>query len=70
MYIKKVIFRAFACLIVAGLFGSAMPFAMAQSDSSALSGTVADASGAVLPNAKVHVHNNATRADVDTSSNG
>src|SRR5690242_10001888 len=36
--------------------------AFAQSDTSSLSGTVTDASGALLPNAKVTVHNNATGA--------
>jgi hypothetical protein len=70
LHIKKTVFRAVSSLMVAGLFGVGMPAAIAQSDASALSGAVTDASGAVLPNAKVHVHNDATRADYDTSSNG
>ncbi|MEO6981693.1 MAG: carboxypeptidase-like regulatory domain-containing protein, partial [Edaphobacter sp.] len=44
---------------------------LAQSDSSSISGTVTDSSGAVLPNAKITVHNNATGADRSlTSSQG
>ncbi len=43
--------------------------AFAQSDSSSLSGTVTDTSGAVVPNAKVVVHNAATRTDRDAVTN-
>ena len=42
---------------------------LAQSDSSALSGTVSDASGAIVPNAKITVHNNATGSDRLTTTN-
>jgi hypothetical protein len=50
------------------LFTVASP-AFAQSDTASISGTVTDASGALLPNAKVTIHNNATRADRDITSN-
>ena len=48
------------------------PRLLAQSDTSSLSGTVTDSSGAVLPNAKVTVTNDATglRRDVTTNSVG
>ncbi len=44
----------------------------AQSDNSALSGAVTDSTGALLPNAKVTIRNNATRAEsvITTSSSG
>ena len=52
-------------LILSALLASslAVPFSqrlLAQSDSSSLTGAVTDASGAVLPNAKVTIRNNAT----------
>jgi hypothetical protein len=43
--------------------------ASAQSDTSSLSGTVSDTSGAVLPNAKIVVRNEATHIERTTSSN-
>jgi hypothetical protein len=43
--------------------------AVAQSDSTSVSGTVADASGAVLPNAKVTVRNEATGTEQSITSN-
>ena len=43
--------------------------ALAQSDTSSLSGTVTDPSGAALPNAKVLVRNDATHTDRTTVSN-
>src|SRR6478752_258837 len=43
--------------------------ALAQSDTSSLSGTVSDSSGAALPNAKVLVRNDATHTDRTTVSN-
>ncbi len=50
----------------------AAPMAYAQSDSSSLSGTITDASGALVPNAKVTAHNDATGQDrsVVTSQSG
>ena len=42
---------------------------LAQSDSSSISGTVTDSSGAVLPSAKITIHNNATGADRSLTSN-
>jgi hypothetical protein len=44
------------------------PFAFAQSDSSSLSGTVTDQTGAVVANAKVLIHNNDTRTERQTTS--
>jgi hypothetical protein len=42
---------------------------LAQSDTSSISGTVTDTSGALVPNAQVTIHNNATLADRTISSN-
>src|SRR6202158_3347985 len=42
---------------------------VAQSDSSSLSGTITDFTGALLPNARITVHNNATLADRSITSN-
>jgi len=42
---------------------------LAQSDTSSISGTVTDTSGALVPNAQITVHNNATLADRTISSN-
>ncbi|SEB86729.1 TonB-dependent receptor [Terriglobus roseus] len=46
--------------------------AVAQSDSASLSGTVTDASGALVPNAKATIHSDATGADsvVTTNASG
>ena len=41
----------------------------AQTDTSALSGTISDSSGAVVANAKVNIHNDATRTDRDAITN-
>lgn len=43
--------------------------AVSQSDSSSLSGTVTDSSGALLPNAKVTITNNATKAESTLTTN-
>jgi hypothetical protein len=42
---------------------------LAQSDTSSMSGTVTDVSGALVPNAQVTIHNNATLADRTITSN-
>lgn len=43
--------------------------AVAQSDASSLSGTVTDASGALLPNAKATIHSDATGSDIVVTTN-
>ncbi len=60
--------RVLHLLVAALLFGVAAPI-FAQSDSSSISGTVTDASGALLPNARVTVQNTATNADRSIASN-
>jgi len=52
------------------LFVIAPGAARAQSDASSLSGTVKDPSGAVVPNARVTAHNEATGQDSSISTNG
>ncbi len=42
---------------------------LAQSDTSSLSGTVTDTSGALVPSAQITIHNNATLADRTITSN-
>ena len=46
------------------------PVLSAQTTASSLSGTVTDASGAVVPNAKVTVHNEATGQELIVNTNG
>jgi len=60
--------RAVLRFAAACLFAIAIPV-LAQSDTSSLSGTVADASGALLPNAKVTVHDMATGAERSITTN-
>jgi hypothetical protein len=60
--------RSFLLLIVTCAFAIGNT-ALAQSDTSSLSGTVTDSSGAALPNAKVLVRNDATHTDRTTLSN-
>jgi hypothetical protein len=60
--------RAVRLLVAVCLFSIAGSI-HAQSDSSSISGTVTDASGAVLPNANITVHNNATRSDRSATTN-
>jgi len=57
------LFLALLCLFLTGL-----PL-HAQSDTSSLSGTVADASGAVVPNANITLNNQATRAEIHATTN-
>ncbi len=52
------------CLLIV----TAVPL-LAQTDTSSLSGTVSDSSGAVVPNAKITVHNEATLNDREAVSN-
>ena len=42
---------------------------LAQSDTSSMSGTVTDVSGALVPGAQITIHNNATLADRTIASN-
>ncbi len=56
-------------LLVAALVFTSLPV-FAQNATGSLSGTVTDASGAVVPNAKVVLTNEATNADRDTIANG
>ncbi len=58
--------------VLALLFTScfSLPALLAQSDNSPLSGSVADASGALLPNAKVIVRNSANNANFVVTTNG
>ena len=55
--------------ILALMFGSATPRAFAQSGSGSIQGTVKDTTGAVIPDAQIHVVNTATRVAFDTKSN-
>ena len=61
-----------AMLLAACITGPLSARARAQSDSSSLSGAISDSSGAFIPNAKVIVHNNATKVEqvVTTNANG
>src|ERR1700738_4635708 len=45
---------------------------LAQSDTSSISGTVTDTSGALVPNAQITIHNNATLSDrtIESNENG
>ena len=60
--------RAVRLLVAVCLFSIAGSI-HAQSDSSSISGTVTDSSGAVLPNASITVHNNETRSDRSAKTN-
>jgi hypothetical protein len=62
--------RISVLLLLVALFTLALTQrAPAQSDTSSLSGTVSDSSGAVLPNAKILVRNEATHTERTTQSN-
>jgi hypothetical protein len=54
---------AIVCLLVSATS------VLAQSDTSSISGTVTDTSGALVPNAQVTIHNNATLADRTIATN-
>ena len=62
----------FAILAVVILAGFLTPRGFAQSDNSSLSGSVTDASGALLPKAKVTIHNNANGSErvLETNDSG
>jgi hypothetical protein len=60
---------SFLVLLVALFTLALTQRAVAQSDTSSLSGTVTDSSGAVLPNAKILVRNEATHTERTTQSN-
>lgn len=68
MHNRTLPFRITILLFMVCIFFKALT-AVAQSDSSSLSGTVADVSGALLPNAKILIHNDATRTDREARSN-
>jgi hypothetical protein len=55
-------------MVVVCLFMTATSI-LAQSDTSSISGTVTDTSGALVPNAQITIHNNATLADRTIASN-
>jgi hypothetical protein len=60
-------------LVVLALLALVLPSyspLLAQSDSSSLSGAVSDPSGAVIPNAKITIRNNATGAERVITTNG
>ncbi|MBT9332562.1 TonB-dependent receptor [Paracidobacterium acidisoli] len=57
-------------LLLAFIFPFLSPYAFGQADTSAVSGTVTDPSGAVIPKAKVTAHNDATGADRTALTNG
>src|SRR3978361_1911166 len=68
MKISKFVGRVLPLFLAVFLFGIQSP-AWAQSDTSSLSGTISDSSGAVVPKVKVTVHNVATGQDNLTMSN-
>lgn len=59
-------------LLVFALLASTTPEAWSQGDTSSISGTVSDTSGAVIPNVKVTAHNEATGSDriITTNNSG
>ena len=61
--------RHLRSLTLAALLPFTSIFALSQVDSGQLSGTVTDATGAVLPNAQVHLHNDATGFDRTQTTN-
>ena len=62
--------RGYAAAPLLPMFLMAPVAAYAQADSSSLSGTITDASGAVVPNAKVTAHNEATGQDRSVTTSG
>ena len=68
MKMNRFIGRVFAAFLTVYLFGLACPMS-AQSDTSSLSGTISDSSGAVVPKVKITVRNVATGQDSLTVTN-
>src|SRR5579871_902441 len=60
---------AVCCLIIFVLFAPAIPL-YGQAATGAITGTVTDTSGAIVPSAKVTIINTATNASRDTTANG
>ncbi|HEY2039883.1 MAG TPA: carboxypeptidase regulatory-like domain-containing protein, partial [Edaphobacter sp.] len=60
-YVFRTLVFVFACLLVTGVPGFAQ-------DTSSLSGTITDSSGAVVSKANITLRNNATRAEVHATS--
>src|ERR1700749_3048516 len=65
---KRVFLRG--SLLLVGLILLAAQAVLAQTGSGSISGTVVDKTGAVVPNAKVVLKNEATNALRDTTTNG
>ena len=61
--------RVLASVCIALSLLASVPSTYAQSDTSSLSGTILDASGAVVSKAKIVVHDNATNTDRTATSN-
>ena len=61
-YVLRTLVCVFACLLVTGVPGFAQ-------DTSSLSGTITDSSGAVVSKANITLRNNATRAEIHATSN-
>jgi hypothetical protein len=63
---------AFLCLLVLALTVVVAPAAFGQAETGTINGTVTDQSGAVLPKARVEVHNSQTGAvrQLETDTNG
>jgi hypothetical protein len=59
----KALLVVFSCLFLTGI-----PL-HAQSDTSSLTGTITDSSGAIVPNANITLHNEGTRADIHATTN-
>jgi hypothetical protein len=72
MSLERLAFRAkmFGLLSLLALSSMCAQSAFGQADTSSLSGTITDSSGAVLPSAKITVHNNATGKEYATTATG
>lgn len=61
--------RAIFPLLLGAFLLSTTPRAHGQADTSSISGTITDSSGAVVPNVKVTIHNDATGSDRTITTN-